>query len=241
MSISFLRKARAAMMAVSWGVVIVLVGTQAGRPALAAPSYAHSVDLSLPGAASAPPAAAVAPRDPGPTVTAMTQATLVGLILQPEGTEGQILVADVTGDALVAGIDLKVSVETMGEPALDVYLAAPGAPWQQVPLRPITVEVGIKTIPDPQPAEKLGLMATAETIHLFDGLAAPGAWMVKLVPRTPDLVGSSAAVSLRILYTTTDRFPTLESPDDQAFPAIERLPEVIRKSSKSLTGGPGGK
>ncbi len=42
MSISFLRRARAVMMAVSWGVVIVLVGIQAGRPALAAPSYAHS-------------------------------------------------------------------------------------------------------------------------------------------------------------------------------------------------------
>uniref|UniRef100_UPI003BFA23C0 carboxypeptidase-like regulatory domain-containing protein n=1 Tax=Candidatus Amarolinea aalborgensis TaxID=2249329 RepID=UPI003BFA23C0 len=239
MSILFLRRARAATMAVSWGVVIVLVGIQAGRSALAAPSYAQSVDQSLPGAAPAPPAAAVAPHDPRPIVTAMAQGAVVGLILQPEGTEGQILVTDVTGDALVAGIDLKVSVETMVEPALDVYLAAPGAPWQQVPLRPITVEVGIKTIPDPQPAEKLGLMATAQTIHLFDGLAAPGTWMVKLVPRTPDLVGSTAAVSLRILYTTTDRFPTLESPDDQAFPAIERLPEVIRKSPKPLTGGPG--
>lgn len=147
--------------------------------------------------------------------TLVAHVVLDEIALQAEPVEVKGFVQDVPADAIVAGIDVKVSGRDAPAPAVEVYVSAPAGDPVNLPLQ-----------------ANGELLSTAQTQHALDGAVAAGAWSVRVVPLDAALEARPVSVSLAITYTSNSvRLPQLITGGEGARAAMHRLP--------GLAGGQG--
>ncbi|MFZ2361150.1 MAG: fibronectin type III domain-containing protein [Anaerolineae bacterium] len=205
------------------------VAAQGDAPMATAQSMAHFSAL----ATILAPADA---RQPA-SIIAVASQSIDGIILHKDGADVALQLRDTTSDAMVTGIDLKVSVENVLTPNLEVYLSAPGSAMLPVPLRSVDeLPDGSITGRDPSPMV-YGTLSTVEAVHLFDGVGASGAWTIRLIASDVASNGQQASVSLIVYYATTEMFPQA-SGDADAIPGLMSLPAPVWELSKPSDQAP---
>ena len=82
--------------------------------------------------------------------TAVAQVARDGIVLEQGETQIELLVNEMPDDAIVAGIDLKVSIAGAPVTGLQVQLAVPDGALLEVPLQPVPADQGngAKRAPD---------------------------------------------------------------------------------------------
>ncbi len=178
-------------------------------------------------------ATVLAPQDArqAASVIAVASQSINGITLYKDGADAVLQVHDATADVVVTGIDLKVSVESVLTPNLEVFLSAPGSAMLPIPLRSVDQPLaGSITGRDPS-LIVYGILSTAEIVHLFDGVGAPGAWTIRLIASDVASIGQQASVSLIVYYATTEIFPQA-SGDADAIPGLMSLPAPVWELSE---------
>ena len=159
--------------------------------------------------------------------TAVAHVARDGVVIEQGETQIELPVNEMPDDAIVAGIDLKVSVAGAPVTGLQVQLAAPDGTLVEVPLQPVPADQGngAKRAPDGA-GTQVGIARTAITFHQLDGKPGLGAWTARLVPTDAALVGKVASISLVVQYTTSTAWP-VTSEGSGGHPAMQSLPAPI--------------
>ena len=166
--------------------------------------------------------------------TAVAQVARDGIVLEQGETQIELLVNEMPDDAIVAGIDLKVSIAGAPVTGLQVQLAVPDGALLEVPLQPVPADQGngAKRAPDGA-GTQVGIARTAITFHQLDSKPGLGTWTARLIPTDAALVGKAASISLVVQYTTSTAW-SVTSENSGGHPAMQSLPSPVWELSTCL-------
>ncbi len=175
------------------------------------------------------PTPPMAPAQPAATQRLVTHAFQEGIIIGEDGAIATLNIEDVPQGAVVAGVDLKVSIEGNTGLPIDAFVAAPETNAVRVALnadmQSVQAPSGSKTADSD--SGDITLNRTQDTFHGLDGADVAGAWTVQLNPQSTDLAGQSASVSMVISYDATVDLPELRGDDGSAQPGVQSLPAPV--------------